>query len=68
MCSRPKANSVWQDTAFQFSTWSLLFMCWYSPHQLIALLFDILRVVWQPLDQKDLEIQFLLQQLAVVCR
>ena len=43
-------------------------MFWYSLHQLIAFLLDILRVVWQPLDQKDLEILFLRQQLAVVRR
>jgi hypothetical protein len=30
-------------------------MFWYSLHQLIAFLLDILRVVWQPLDQKDLD-------------
>jgi hypothetical protein len=43
-------------------------MFWSSLHQLIAFLLDILRVVWQPLDQKDLEILFLRQQLAVVRR
>ncbi|MBK8021924.1 MAG: transposase [Chloroflexi bacterium] len=43
-------------------------MFWYSLHQLIVFLLDILRVVRQPLDQKDLEILFLRQQLAVVRR
>jgi hypothetical protein len=43
-------------------------MFWNSPHQLIAFLLDILRVVWKPLDQKDLEILFLRPQLAVVHR
>ncbi len=43
-------------------------MFWYSLYQLIAFLLDSLRVVWQPLDQKDLEILFLRQQLAVVRR
>ena len=43
-------------------------MFWYSLQQLIAFLLDSLRVVWQPLDQKDLEILFLRQQLAVVRR
>ena len=40
-------------------------MFWHSLHQLIAFLLDILHVVRQPLDQKDLEILFLCQQLAV---
>lgn len=43
-------------------------MFWYSLHQLLAFLLDILSVVWQPLDQKDVEILFLRQQLAVVRR
>jgi len=43
-------------------------MFWHSLHQLIAFLLDILHVVRQPLDQKDLEILFLRQQLAVVRR
>jgi hypothetical protein len=43
-------------------------MFWYSLHQLIAFLLDILHVVRQPLSQKDLEILFLRQQLAVVRR
>lgn len=43
-------------------------MFWYSLHQLIAFLINILHVVRQPLDQKDLEILFLRQQLAVIRR
>jgi hypothetical protein len=43
-------------------------MFWYSLHQLTAFLLDVLHVVRQPLDQKDLEILFLRQQLAVVRR
>ena len=43
-------------------------MFWHSLHQLIVFLLDILQVVRQPLDQKDLEILFLRQQLAVVRR
>jgi putative transposase len=43
-------------------------MFWHSLHQLIAFLLNVLHVVRQPLDQKDLEILFLRQQLAVVRR
>ena len=43
-------------------------MFWHSLYQLLAFLLDIVRIVRQPLDQKDLEILFLRQQLAVVRR
>jgi putative transposase len=43
-------------------------MFWHSLYQRIAFLLDIVRIVRQPLDQKDLEILFLRQQLAVVRR
>lgn len=43
-------------------------MFWHSLHQLLVFLLDIVRIVRQPLDQKDLEILFLRQQLAVVRR
>lgn len=43
-------------------------MFWHTLYQLLAFLLDIVRIVRQPLDQKDLEILFLRQQLAVVRR
>ncbi len=43
-------------------------MFWHSLYQLLAFLLDMVRIVRQPLDQKDLEILFLRQQLAVVRR
>ena len=43
-------------------------MFWYSLHLLLGFLLDITHVVRQPIDQKDLEILFLRQQLAVVRR
>ena len=43
-------------------------MFWYSFHLLIVFLLDILHVIRQPIDEKDLEILFLRQQLAVVRR
>lgn len=43
-------------------------MFWHSLHQLLVFLLDIVRIVRQPLDQKDLENLFLRQQLAVARR
>ena len=43
-------------------------MFWYSLHLLLSFLLDITHVLRQPVDQKDLEILFLRQQLAVVHR
>jgi putative transposase len=46
----------------------LLPMFWYSLHLLLSFLLDIIHVLRQPVDEKDLEILFLRQQLAVVHR
>jgi len=46
----------------------LLPMLWYSLHRLLSFLLDITHVLRQPLDQKDLQILFLRQQLAIVHR
>src|SRR3954451_4854840 len=43
-------------------------MFWYSLHLLLSFLLDTTHVLRQPLDQKDLEILFLRQQLAIVYR
>lgn len=43
-------------------------MFWYSLHLLLVFLFDLTHVIRQPVDEKDLEILFLRQQLAVVRR
>src|SRR5215213_6787414 len=43
-------------------------MFWYSLHLLLGFLLDLTHVIRQPVDEKDLEILFLRQQLAVVRR
>ena len=43
-------------------------MFWYSLDLLLGFLLDLTHVIRQPIDEKDLEILFLHQQLAVVRR
>jgi hypothetical protein len=43
-------------------------MFWYSLHMLVSFLLDIRHVTRPPFDEKDLDILFLRQQLAVVRR